>query len=125
VLPSESSPQSYKKIGSTDPFPFSSAIGDKMTVGHLNVQDWDAFDKRQYDNVSLLLLSNHNIWVTLDAVQRANESAFSANRDDKTPNLYIDCIDLIGEAFAASDWRGFIQKNKSTFDAHSRSIYAK
>ena len=96
-----------------------------MTVGHLNVQDWDAFDKRQYDNVSLLLLSNHNIWVTLDAVQRANECAFGVNREDTTPKLYIDCIDLIAEAFAANDWRSFIEKNKSTFDAHSRSIYAK
>jgi hypothetical protein len=123
VLPAESSPQSYKKIGSTDPFPFSSAIGDKMTVGHLNVQDWDAFDKRQYDNVSLLLLSNHNIWVTLDAVQRANECAFGANRHEHTPQLFLDCIDLIDEAFVAKDWRGFIAKNKSTFDAHSRSSY--
>lgn len=125
VLPAESSPQSYNKIGSTEPFPFSSAIGDKMTVGHLNVQNWDAFDKRQYDNVSLLLLSNHNIWVTLDAVQRANESAFSVNREDTTPKLYIECIDLIDAAFSASEWRGFIAKHKSTFDAHSRSIYSK
>ncbi len=125
VLPSESSPQSYKRIGSNDPFPFSSAIGDKMTIGHLNVQDWDAFDKRQYDNVSLLLLSNHNIWVTLDAVQRANESAFGNNRHECTPQLFLDCVDLIDEAFAVNDWRGFIEKHKSTFDAHSRSIYKK
>jgi hypothetical protein len=94
-----------------------------MTIGHLNVQDWDAFDKRQYDNVSLLLLSNHNIWVTLDAVQRANECAFGANRHEHTPQLFLDCIDLIDEAFVAKDWRGFIAKNKSTFDAHSRSSY--
>jgi hypothetical protein len=123
VLPSKPSPQSYNKIGSTDPFPFSSAIGDRMTIGHLNVQDWDAFDKRQYDNVSLLLLSNHNIWVTLDAVQRANECAFGSNRHEHTPQLFLDCIDLIDEAFAAGDWRGFIEKHKSTFDAHSQSVY--
>lgn len=123
VLPSESSPQSYKRIGSTDPFPFSSAIGDKMTVGHLNVQDWDAFDKRQYDNVSLLLLSNHNIWVTLDAVQRANECAFGNDCHEKAPRLYLDCIDLIDELFTVDDWRGFIAKNKSTFDAYSSSSY--
>jgi hypothetical protein len=79
----------------------------------------------QYDNVSLLLLSNHNIWVTLDAIQRANEIAFGNNREEKTPKLYIDCIDLIDEAFTASDWRSFIENNKNTFNAHSRSIYDK
>jgi hypothetical protein len=63
--------------------------------------------------------------VTLDAVQRANESAFSVNREDTTPKLYIECIDLIDAAFSASEWRGFIAKHKSTFDAHSRSIYSK
>jgi hypothetical protein len=61
--------------------------------------------------------------VTLDAVQRANESAFGVNREDNTPKLYIDCIDLIDGAFSAKDWRSFIAKHKGTFDAHSRSIY--
>jgi len=122
-FPTESSPQSYRLVGSNEKFPFHSPLGDQMTLGHLNVKDWDVFDKKQYDTISLLMLSNHNIWVTLDTIQKANELAFGAEREKTTPQLYINCIDLIREAFEVSDWRSFILKYKSTFDAHSKSIY--
>ena len=131
VFPKKPSPQGFEYVGSKEPFPFNcSPIGKMLELGHLNVSDvWDAGQRKQYDSISLMMLVNHNIWVTLKAIEMANDLAFGANKSDTTPRVLVDCIEGIEKVFDIANchgnWRGFLDEHKSLFDAQSRSIYVK
>ena len=95
----------------------------------MNVSDvWDAGQRKQYDSVSLMMLVNHDIWVTLKAIEMANDTAFAANSRDATPSTLVDCIGYIEEvfdiAYSKGDWRKYLSEHKALFDAHSQSIYS-
>jgi hypothetical protein len=129
VFPKKESPQGYAYIGSKDPFPYGcSPLGKLLELGHLNVSDVDdAGQRKQYDTVSLMLLVNHDIWVTLKAIEMANDLAFGADSEATTPRTLVDCIAYINEvfdvAYSKGDWRKYLLEHKALFDAHSQSIY--
>jgi hypothetical protein len=129
MFPKKESPQGFDYIGSKEAFPYSSSpIGKLLELGHLNVSDvWDAGQRKQYDSISLMLLVNHDIWVTLKAIEMANDSAFGVDAQANTPRTLVNCIRYIEEvfdiAYSNGDWRKYLSEHKALFDAHSQSIY--
>lgn len=117
-------PQGFEYRNSTKQFPFeSSPLGDAMVLGDLNVRGGE-HAKNHFDSLSLYMIANHNVYVMLDAIERANEAAFGADKHKHTPEKYLQCIDLIQEAFKVSDWRNFLTKNKAFFDSVTPCAYA-
>jgi hypothetical protein len=131
VFPKKESPQGFDYIGSKEPFPHScSPLGKLLELGHLNVSEiFDAGQRKQYDSISLMMLVNHDIWVTLKAIEMANDAAFGADRSATTPLILVDCIRCIEEVFdianSNGDWRGYLSEHKALFDTHSQSVYSK
>ncbi len=129
VFPKKESPQGFDYIGSREAFPHScSPLGKLLELGHLNVSDvWDAGQRKQYDSISLMMLVNHDIWVTLKAIEMANDLAFGVDSEATTPLTLVHCIERIEEVFDIAnrkgDWRRYLLEHKALFDAHSQSIY--
>ena len=129
VFPNKESPQGFAHIGSKEAFPHScSPLGKLLELGHLNVSNVsDPGQRKQYDSISLMLLVNHDIWVTLKAIEMANDTAFGANAYTNTPATIVNCIGSIEEVFdiadSKGDWRKYLSKHKTLFDAHSRNKY--
>ncbi len=113
------SPQSATLDGSDEPFPFSSPLASKLTLGHINVRGGD-WTPRSIDTVSNLLLCNHNCWVMLDAFKRANEIAFASDRQDM-PDLWRQCIDFIEDVFTQKNWSSLLEKEKKLLDAVAKA----
>ena len=88
----------------------------------MNVQDY-VLGKRQFDTLSNMLLINHNVWVYLDAFQRANDAAFGTDANKLVPDLYLRCMDIIREAFERKDWRGYITQNQQVLDEFHPTEY--
>jgi hypothetical protein len=61
-----------------------------------------------------MMLINHNIWVYLDAARRANAAAFGGAGE--IPADLSAVLDVIGEAFASSDWQRVLGKNQQLLD---------
>jgi hypothetical protein len=108
----ETVPQSAKLVGSTEPFPYSSPIGDRLTMGDLNVRGGD-WDQRSFDTISNALLCNHNCWVLLRAFELANQLALESN-GAAVPAQWQECLAFIDEVFEADHWAGQLTK-KTTF----------
>lgn len=113
------SPQGEVYVGSKDPFPYSTPLGHRMTLGDLNVYQ-GLYQKRRYDPISLAMLVNHNVYVYLKAFEMANDAAFGAQGSSEVPRLYRQCIEVIGEAFDRPDWASLLHREKSLLDAHSQ-----
>ena len=122
VIRSAKSPQGHIFVGSNEPFPHQSAIGARLTLGNLNVYE-GLYEKRRYDPISLSMLVHHNIWVYLNAMQRANEAAFGSNTAAQIPMIYRQCIEVINEAFITPNWNDYISKNLGVLEAVSRNQY--
>jgi len=100
--------QSKTLVGSDEPFPYPSALGQKLTWGDLNVRG-GAWDARKFDTVSNLLLVNHNVWTYLTAFEMANQIAFDGG-DGVVPHQWVKVLDLISGIFEVTDWRTVVNK---------------
>ena len=109
-------PHSRTLVGSQEPAPFNSPLGDRLTLGDLNFREGNKYTRRQFDTLSLLYLINHNMWVYLTAFQSANDLAFSGDRS-QIPPKYKACIDVIGEAFKVDDWQSLLSKEQVLLDS--------
>ena len=107
--------QSAQLAGSAEPFPYSSPIGDRITMGDLNVRGGD-WDQRSFDSVSNALLCNHNCWVLLRAFELANELAFESNASH-VPAQWRDCLELIDGIFADGNWFNTLVENAEIFSS--------
>lgn len=115
--------QSYRYIGSNIPFKHNqSPIGKRLTLGHLNVKGGQ-FSDSHFDSVSKYLLCNHNVWVYVDAFNKANEAAFGPNKHELTPPSFINVLDIIEEAFTAENWRNVLVKHKDALNAYASNVY--
>jgi hypothetical protein len=107
---------SFAKDTCTREFPYKeSPIGQKLMLNHLNVRE-GAWEPRQFDTLSNALLMNHNTWVYLDAMKRANDLVASG---EKVPSEYHQCIEIIKHLFSyasAFDATYEIEKHLRLFD---------
>ena len=90
-------------------------LGQQIQMRHLVFKD-GPFVARRIDNLSNQLLANHNIWVYLDSVERANAIAFGTERH-LLPDTLRNTLEIVEEAFNVSNWREFIKNNKRVLDA--------
>ena len=118
----DQAPQSTKYANSTQPFPYSSPLGNKLTLGHFCVRGGE-WDKRSFDNVSNMLLTNHNNWIFLDAFERANQIAFNSNRVCM-PVTWAKCLDFIEHVFSVTDWQAALDKERNLLDSVAANKYA-
>lgn len=102
--------QSAKLAGSNEPFPYASPIGNRLTMGDLNVHGGD-WSHRSFDTVSNILLCNHNCWIMLEAFRQANELALESH-GTAVPAQWRECLDLIAEIFANDDWKTLLRKQE-------------
>ncbi len=117
----ETVPQSARLAGSNEPFPYSSPIGDRLTMGDLNVRSGD-WDQRSFDTISNVLLCNHNCWVLLRSFELANGLAFESD-GSQVPAQWRECIAFIEGVFEADDWQAELKKKKALLDAVAASEY--
>lgn len=104
------------------PFPHSQGpIGQRLLLNHLSVKSGQ-WVQRSFDSVSNTLLTNHNVWVYLDAMKTANDLA-AARDKDRVPALYLECIEFIGDLLQRSSWTAYIGKHKKLLDAVAASGY--
>lgn len=107
-------PQSRLHVGSDVPVPFSSAIADKLTLGHLSVKD-GMYEAGQFDITSRALLSNHNVRIYLDSFEEANRLVSS--NSSRVPQLIAETVDLIDRAFKAEAWKSVLDGAPATVKA--------
>lgn len=120
----ESAPQSRLHVDPSLPRLVSfahSPIGAKLYLHHLSVRD-GKWEPRQFDSVTLALLTNHNVWVYLDAMARANELV-AARDQSLVPALLLRGADLIDEAFESPNWPEFLRRNSHHMDALAPNEY--
>ncbi len=119
----ETVPQSSTLVGSAEPFPYSSPLGDKLTMGDLNVRG-GAWTERSFDTVSDLLLCNHNCWVLLEAFRQANELAFTGD-SSAVPATWESCLDFIANVFEQENWQAELEKDKALLEVVAASEFRK
>ena len=99
----------------------TSPIG-KLFMRHHLVIDSSKFSGRRIDTLTNAVIVNHNIWTYLDAGRRANQLAFSGNRNQIPPN-FLDVLDFIEYIFTAESWRTEIDNHRKILDSTSASQY--
>ena len=114
TIGAEKCKQSKTLVGSDEPFPYPSAFGELLTWGDFNVRG-GAWDARNFDTVSNLLLVNHNVWTYLTAFEMANQIAFDEG-DGVLPYQWASVLDLISGIFESKDWRCKIKSSDKLFN---------
>lgn len=103
----------YADSGSDYHFPYSSPIGDLLTLNHLNIRGGE-FQRGAYDTVSNHLLTNHNVWVYVRSFLEANELAFmqASEADKAVPQKLIDMCAFIDDILGEERWQAKLKKEK-------------
>jgi len=104
-------------------FPYSSPLGELMTLDQINVNG-GSYQGKPTDHISWLLMINHTLYVYVRAFLEANELAFMHRNDANhtVPSEILDVIDFVEHVFSAKDWRREIKKNKTMLDDVFRKI---
>jgi hypothetical protein len=121
-IPSIISPQGLVHVDSAAKFPFSSPLADRITLGQLNVNK-GSYVNRRYDAISNAILIHHNVYVFLKSFDMANDQAFGSLPDRQVPTLYLECINIIGEAFERKDWYDFLESKADVLNQHSKQSF--
>ena len=114
----ENAPQSRLHADPSLPSPFAhdqSPIGRRLQLHHLSVRG-GIWDQRNFDSISNMLLTNHNVWVYLDAMKQANDFAAARNAA-RVPARYLQCLDFIDHVFQRDDWSKAISDEQALLDA--------
>lgn len=103
----------YADTGSEYHFPYSSPVGELLTLNHLNIRGGE-FQRGAYDTVSNHLLTNHNVWVYVRSFLEANELAFmqSSEADKAVPQKLIDMCAFIEDILGEERWQAKLKKEK-------------
>jgi hypothetical protein len=113
--------QSAQLAGSNEPFPYASPLGNRLTMGDLNVHGGD-WNHRSFDTISNVLLCNHNCWVMLEAFRQANELAFESD-GASVPAQWQECLEVIDGIFSAHHWENTLAANAEILDLVAPSEY--
>jgi len=105
-------------------YPFSSPIGELMTLDHLCVNGGD-YQNMTADKISNLLLVNHTLYIYVRAFLEANELAFQRTNEaeESVPRNLLKAIDLIEQLFEAKDWRKKLHANEDLLTNILESSY--
>ena len=103
----------YADAGIDYHFPYSSPVGDLLTLNHLNIRGGE-FQSGAYDAVSNHLLTNHNVWVYVRSFLEANELAFmqASEADKAVPQRLIDMCVFIEHILGEERWQAKLKKEQ-------------
>ena len=103
----------YADTGRNYHFPYSSPVGDLLTLNHLNIRGGE-FQRGAYDAVSNHLLTNHNVWIYVRSFLEANELAFmqASEADKAVPQKLIDMCAFIQDILGEEHWVAKLKKEK-------------
>ena len=103
----------YADTGADYHFPYSSPVGDLLTLSHLNIRGGE-FQRGAYDTVSNHLLTNHNLWVYVRGFLEANELAFMhpSEADKAVPQKLLDMCAFIEYIMGEERWQAKLKKEK-------------
>jgi hypothetical protein len=98
-------------------FPFSSPLGDLLTLNHLNVRGGE-FNSKTLDTIGTHILTNHNVWVYVRAFLEANELMFmhKSEADKAVPQKLMDTCAFIEDLLGENNWQARIKKEKKLLD---------
>jgi hypothetical protein len=96
------------------PFPYSSPLGDVMTLGDV-VLSYDEFKGAELDAVSFHMLTNHNMWIYLSAMLKANELAAQPRSlaEPFVPQALLDVKEVYEDLLASSSGKWFSKWKKA------------
>ena len=106
----------------TEAAPLHSPVGQGLMMNELAVNP-DPLAGRRLDTLSSQIIVNHNMWVILDAAERANAMAFGQDRHLLLPPQLAEAVDVIEAAFAAQDWASVLQQNRVVLDRAGPNEY--
>ena len=96
------------------PFPEqTSPLGSRLQMHHL-VCRGEEFEKRRLDTLSNMMLMNHNAWVYLDAMRRANNAAFGPSQN--IPTEFAETLEAITEVLVDQNPMGRIDAYQPLFE---------
>ena len=103
----------YADGGKSFHFPFSSPIGDRLLLEHLNVRSGE-FQNKPNDAVTDLLLMNHTLYVYVRAFLEANEMVFMrpSEASQYVPQPLLDAVEVIHDLVLGGTWMSKYQKYK-------------
>lgn len=106
-------------LGSDEPFPYqTSPIAGHLTMGDLIIKD-DIHAGSRWDQLSAVLVMNHNIYVQMQAILRANELMALPRSQVRylCPKELLDARDAIIEIFESPMPRAKLQQNRRYLEA--------
>lgn len=115
-IPMPSGPQ---HLGSDEPWPCSSPIADRLTLGDLNVRSRPG--RKSWDKFSQVLLTAHNTWVLSAAIAEANRS-LRLDRGaalGRLPANVVEMADLAREILRSERPGTHIRQHKRLLDSLS------
>ena len=116
----------YADGGKSFHFPFSSPIGDRLLLEHLNVRSGE-FQSRPNDSITDLLLMNHTLYVYVRAFLEANEMVFMrpSEASQYVPQEMLDAVEIIHELILSESWMKKYQKHKKFLNDVSKKLIPK
>jgi hypothetical protein len=98
-------------------FPFSSPIGDLLTLDHINVNG-GMYQGQPTDSISWLLLLNHTAYVYIRSFLEANElvALHRTHSQALVPKEILTALDFISYVFTKQNWKREIVKEKPILD---------
>lgn len=119
LLPTEYAPDHKRMFGSDVQWPWPSAIGDKLTLGDINVPSWG---KSQYcrDNLSNTLMMLHNYASLRETILLANRimDAQQASKHHIIAPELSKCVGIVRQIFDAGPKKGreMLEQNRTKFN---------
>jgi len=107
-------------------FPFSSPLGELMTLDHLSVNG-GMYQATPADLTSWLLMMNHTLYVYVRAFLEANELVFlhKNNAQESVPPEIMTVLEIIEELFNKKRWKPLLEKYRPELDAVFKKISSK
>ncbi len=102
----------YVNSNETYPFPYNSPLADVLEMHHLNA-NYDKYKGVTLDSVSHHLLTNHNTYIYITSMLKANELAFNnaPNTHSCVPTKLLDCINVLEELLTTNNWMPIWKKH--------------
>jgi hypothetical protein len=99
------------KSGAAFHFPYSSPLGDLLTLNQLNVRGGE-FNSKSLDTIGTHILTNHNCWVYVRAFLEANELTFmhASEADKAVPQKLMDTCAFIEDLLGEDAWQAKLKK---------------
>lgn len=96
------------------PAPLTSPILKNLCVADLITNEAD-FAGRRGGTLFQEAIINHNVYVLVDAMIRANEAVFE--QKNSAPSELIDAVGLIDDLLKVEKWKTMLDKNRADFEA--------